>query len=667
MSKIKETLQSKVFEPNFLMEVPQILQELMKQESVFFYDAPFEIPHTACGPVWVTLPNAGFPEVEDGIRCHIWMSHLGTVLTLQPLDFAVSIGIYTKDVAEISPVLALHHRIHPRSITSHEEHAVHAVEHGHATGTPPPQVDVSHLDEEAEREANEAATHAQAVDGPTWYCDVEFYCHSGVDNNLHEHHIAIRLGLHSEMEGQLFKHHLGKFRVNVYPDLPTGGFIGNIDPKMEYDMFTELERIQRLVSASSLGPRHFELQHKCDQQGPVQIDQLQLQYQEHLDRLDRRGEHEDGGEWDAAILPHFEGPPIYNDQQMPLHGFCLDDEAVLPILHGHSVQSHSHTHVHLSHARSSLDLFNPEKTTHELTSSQEDYDQCFTEWCASKDARKMAEPSNALAAKAAYQFWSPVKIAKTIIYREHFVPKMFKRVPPVTRGERYMFLATGMQWAFTVQTMLFRGDCVMVPKPAVCAKKKGSFLNKFAPTWMTVFASLFGLCMAVPLPLICLALFRKLPRMEKMEDWQKRRQLWKWQIGQTIGWCFLFCLHGFMCYWMIVFSNHFNAVVFEKWADSALQSLLGRFFYAPAVRGGVFSVVLILSQCIPLCDNLLAFFPHLLPAEVLQGTPRQPTEAEISAGLGMGDSDDDDEVSDMEDIADGIAEGEEDMGDTGFD
>jgi len=239
-----------------------------------------------------------------------------------------------------------------------------------------------------------------------------------------------------------------------------------------------------------------------------------------------------------------------------------------------------------------------------------------------------------VAAKITYHFWTPGKVARTIYFREHVVPKLFKRVPILTRTERWTILSSMLQTAFFWQTFLFRADCQMEPRPANCAKKKGTFFDQFKPTPTIVLASLFGLFCAIPVPLMLETCFRKTPVMEKLSPEEKKTRLRSWRFFTTFGWCFAICLHCFVAYWLTIFSNTYDWPVFGRWVNSGFMSLFHRFVSAPVLRGTAFTFVLIVSRVSFFCDSLLLNMVHLLPQEQLgQVLDKSAKDSEGDEGL----------------------------------
>lgn len=224
-----------------------------------------------------------------------------------------------------------------------------------------------------------------------------------------------------------------------------------------------------------------------------------------------------------------------------------------------------------------------------------------------------------VAAKMTYHFWSKQKVAQTILYREHIVPKLFKHMPPLTRVERWAILSSACQSAFFWLTFFFRPDCQMQPKPAKCTPPR-AYMERFLPTLVTLFASVFGLLMSVPVPLILSVLFRKTPVMEILSPKEKVFRLRTWRFFTTCGWCFAVGLHCFVMYFLTMFTNTYDWPVFEKWFISGILSVIHRFLTAPLVRGLVFAFILLGSRFIGIFDHFFTFVPQILPQDQLAHT-----------------------------------------------
>jgi len=281
--------------------------------------------------------------------------------------------------------------------------------------------------------------------------------------------------------------------------------------------------------------------------------------------------------------------------------------------------------------------------------------QCVTEYAtaihlwrgvASHEHEAMVESkTKEHAGLLTYHFWSPAKICTMIVKREHGVVKLFKRVAPLTRTERYAAMSSAMQMAFFVQTMMFNPKCTMVPRPAGC-KPPGSMLKKFLPSQATVVASIVGLCFAVPVPLSIITCFRKPPIQETLSPAEKRAKMFSWRVTQAIGWCWVLFFNLVVSFWLIRFASEYDMPVFQKWANAGYQSLVHRFLTAPIGRAVVVAGFVVASKTCAGLDFCFVCFPHLLPT----GQPRIPRNALDKDGNRIGGQEEEEE--DEDDIGD---------------
>lgn len=255
------------------------------------------------------------------------------------------------------------------------------------------------------------------------------------------------------------------------------------------------------------------------------------------------------------------------------------------------------------------------------------YAIAFKQWHGitdDKHHKSVSASSKEIASKLAYHWWPTHKIVNTIVKREHFLPKMFKRVPPLTRFQRWSIVCTAMQTAFFWQTFLFSASCVAVPKPARCPKKKPPWYAMFIPTWNTFFGSIFGIICAVPVPLTLTLLHRKRPVMEILTEEEKKRQLRRWRIEEAIGWFLVVVLNAFYVYWLTIFTNYYSWPIVQKWVNAGGMSLVHRFFTSPVLRASLFALVSFVSTHTSVCDFVLGLYPNIMPVEQLQAlTPEQ--------------------------------------------
>jgi len=221
-----------------------------------------------------------------------------------------------------------------------------------------------------------------------------------------------------------------------------------------------------------------------------------------------------------------------------------------------------------------------------------------------------------------YHYWTPSKIVQSIVRREHPLPKLFKRMPALTRMERYAAMSSAMQTAFFFQAFLFNPKCHMVPQPSGCRPPLG-LLEKFLPSWMTVIVALQGLMLAVPVPLSIILQFRKVPVQERLSPEEKQAKIFGWRLSEAIGWTWVILLNVFFSFFLIRFSCEYDWAVFEKWINAGYQSLIHRFVTAPCGRSLVIALVVVASKSCAFLDPCFVCFPHLIPV----GQPRIPMGA----------------------------------------
>jgi len=145
----------------------------------------------------------------------------------------------------------------------------------------------------------------------------------------------------------------------------------------------------------------------------------------------------------------------------------------------------------------------------------------------------LASTSNAVSTKLVYHTWTTTGILRVILHREHIIPKLFKRGPALTRVERYSILCSAVQFGLFGMSFLFRADCVMVPTPVICLGSEGVWYEKFILRWELVFATMLGVVMSIPVPLLLATCFVKIPEHERITDAEKRAKICLWRFQQV--------------------------------------------------------------------------------------------------------------------------------------
>lgn len=195
--------------------------------------------------------------------------------------------------------------------------------------------------------------------------------------------------------------------------------------------------------------------------------------------------------------------------------------------------------------------------------------------------------------------------------------KLWARALPLTRTERYLILISILQFGNFFTTFLFRADCAMAPRPAICGKAK-TLLSIYEPTWTSVFGTFVGALVGLPVPLVMALIFAKQPVQEVLTDEEKRFQVRVWVCKNAIGWTFAIAFHSFCTYWLFLFATTYSETVFYAWARAMFDAHLGRLAYVPLIRGLIFTIVLQCSKCGSCCDVVISLFPHMIPAGKLE-------------------------------------------------
>jgi len=225
----------------------------------------------------------------------------------------------------------------------------------------------------------------------------------------------------------------------------------------------------------------------------------------------------------------------------------------------------------------------------------------------------LASTSNAVSTKLVYHTWTTTGILSVILHREHIIPKLFKRGPALTRVERYSILCSAVQFGLFGMSFLFRADCVMVPTPVICLGSEGVWYEKFILRWELVFATMLGVVMSIPVPLLLATCFMKIPEHERITDAEKRAKICLWRFQQSLGWLIVLALNTSAILWLLRFSSEYDWAVCSKWIAAACMSLTHRLISAPLMRGAVIGTIVILSRYGPCCDTCLILQPSFLP------------------------------------------------------
>jgi len=274
------------------------------------------------------------------------------------------------------------------------------------------------------------------------------------------------------------------------------------------------------------------------------------------------------------------------------------------------------------------------------TAVEHQYAQAYDAWQDMRDHEidaHLTTTTDTFCAKTLYNFWSPSEITRKLVRREHIVPKLFGRVPPLTRVERWAVLSSAIQTGMFFLTFLFRADCVMVPKPPECMNRSSFLENTFMPSWETAIGALEEVILTVPVPLILTSLFRKVPVQEKLTPQEKRAKIYIWGVLQTIGWCLVLSIHGFVAFFLVRFACAYESAVFESLTNAAWQSVFHRFITAPVGRALIFAFLVVCSKYMSCFDLILVLYPWIIPVGTLRKVAKAKKQKDLFLEEGADD------------------------------
>lgn len=240
-----------------------------------------------------------------------------------------------------------------------------------------------------------------------------------------------------------------------------------------------------------------------------------------------------------------------------------------------------------------------------------------------------------LASSFQYHYWPRTKLSRLVAKRENPAFKCLPYNPLMTRKQRYATLSCALVVAGFFSVLLFNAPCVMVPKPAVC-KAKASFWMQFL-TWDAVFASIWGVILSVPHPLVLILLFKKRVVLPPQTPEQKRLTLRLWLWKERAGWTVVLATHVIAIFVMSQFVRYYSWEVIQKWTAATLWAVVHRFATAPGVRLTWVLLLLCGSRHAGICDLCLLMSPSFLDfppmAQVVPATKSAPVGGRSPAFL----------------------------------
>jgi len=167
------------------------------------------------------------------------------------------------------------------------------------------------------------------------------------------------------------------------------------------------------------------------------------------------------------------------------------------------------------------------------------------------------------------------------------------------------------------------------------------FVEQFF-SWQVIFASLWSIILAVPLPFLLLMLFKKRVVLPTMTEEQKEMtiQIWIWK--ERVGWTIVFLVQATSLVFLFSFVRHYPWAVIEKWLSTTAQSVFHRLITAPGIRAVWIGLLLLFSRfggCLDFClimqPGLTTFNKPLGPHGVhWRSTPGADVDEDSDLDLG---------------------------------
>eukprot|EP00931_Biecheleriopsis_adriatica_P014098 TRINITY_DN11573_c0_g1_i5.p1 TRINITY_DN11573_c0_g1~~TRINITY_DN11573_c0_g1_i5.p1 ORF type:complete len:1320 (-),score=272.19 TRINITY_DN11573_c0_g1_i5:282-4172(-) len=214
-----------------------------------------------------------------------------------------------------------------------------------------------------------------------------------------------------------------------------------------------------------------------------------------------------------------------------------------------------------------------------------------------------------LAKRVQYMTWHPTQLVRNTAKRETPLNKCLNYSPLMTRKQRWAITSSAVLVAAFFSVLLFRVDCLQVPKPATCSPPP-TLVQKML-SWSVLFASLWGFLLSVPVPLLLTTLFKKTPVPGKKDEVTKKRLLRLWLCCENLAWLIVVCLHVSIWFFILQFVRYYTWTVIEKWIISVFWSVFHRFISAPGIRATYVLILLFVSQLAGGCDTCLGRMPHI--------------------------------------------------------
>jgi len=213
-----------------------------------------------------------------------------------------------------------------------------------------------------------------------------------------------------------------------------------------------------------------------------------------------------------------------------------------------------------------------------------------------------------LAKRLQYHEWPSSRLIWTVAIREHPFPKVFPYNPLISRCQRYLIEFSSIVTELFFTSLFFNAECVSRPSPEVCFP----LINPFVPSWHVLFSSLWGVVLAVPIPLFLRFCFAKRIVEELSTPAEKTFILHYWRIKDLLGYTVVSLWDAFCIYFILLFILKYDDTLVFKWTQTAILALFNRIVTAPTARTLWVSAVLLISKKTWICDFLLMAWPALI-------------------------------------------------------
>jgi len=207
-----------------------------------------------------------------------------------------------------------------------------------------------------------------------------------------------------------------------------------------------------------------------------------------------------------------------------------------------------------------------------------------------------------------YLTWSTWRIVGATIMRETPFSACCGYSALISRNQRYAVLSSAVILAAFFPVMLFNVDCRQVPKPVACNPKtiREQFLS-----WYAVIASVWGVLLSIPIPLLLRLLFKKRVIIRRMPKERRDLTIRLWRYKENFAWFLVVLIHLGSWFMLAAFVRLYNWEIVEHWMSSVVWSIIIRFIAVPLVCTTWITLLLLVSRASRCLDCLVGAAPHL--------------------------------------------------------